>query len=199
MEAVYQRIEPLLQEVDRFQRDLVIEGVALSLESMFDGVFEIDTPARRKRKKDDPEPRAEREKEEGSSGTESLEQAEGAKTESSRSASIIHIDPASDKGIGGLLTWADVHRKDGKVTSVHVLLNEEHPHTQAAMLREPINHMLLVSYVAQAIADKIVTLHDETLLDALMPGGLASLERGQEDTWRGAVVRALVDRVRLPQ
>jgi len=64
MEAVYARIEPLLQEVDRFQRDLVIEGVALSLESMFDGVFEIDTPARRKRQKE-PESLAQREKEEG--------------------------------------------------------------------------------------------------------------------------------------
>jgi Histidine kinase-, DNA gyrase B-, and HSP90-like ATPase len=198
MEAVYSEIEGLLQDVENLHRDLVIEGVALSLEEMFDGVFEIDTPARRRRNKD-PEPRPEPDEEsESSSGSESLEQADGARSALSSAASIIRIDPASDSALGGLLTWADVHRKDGRAASVHVLLNQEHGTTQAAMIREPVNHMLLVSFVAHAIADKVVTLRDETLLEALMPGGAASLERGQEDTWRGTVVRALVDRVRVP-
>ena len=81
---------------------------------------------------------------------------------------------------------------------VHVLLNKDHPQAQAAMLKEPTNHLLLISYVAHAIADKIVTTRDD-LLEQLLPGGRDALEDVNLDARLGTVVRQLVDRVKTPQ
>jgi hypothetical protein len=193
MAYIYRQIEPLLEQAETKNRDLVFEEVKLSLEQMFNSEVEVERTGRG--------PSGGR----GAASTEKLrldlgdarspradtEPGDAQTKQSEARTGKIVIDELSDTQMEGRLCVVEIINEN----VVHASVNKDHERIQEALEAKPVNRMALAFMIASELA---VALSDSPpCLKAMLPArDVADVERRDDDVRRGVIIRLLMDRVR---
>lgn len=188
MGYVFEKIRPLLVQVEQDTLYLELEEIALDLQAALNGKFQVSVSRTPKPSG----PRGdERDEEDESSASEEADSDAGDDDgdRPTPARSRIEIRPVSDEDVEGSLCRAEL-RGGG---SIIVRVNREHEVVQEALKAKPINRMALNMLTTREIADELAK--DESVLERLFGKRLLSEIKDREDSQVQFIARLLIDRV----
>jgi hypothetical protein len=153
MAAVASGLEPMLEQLRKQRASSMFAQIAVKLEATLGGLFKVDVEGR-----DEPSEPDERvsEPQEASSDDETRDPEDTKQWDEGRhneqGATEIQIEHGSDAELDGRLVAVSVFPGKPIVATV----NAEHPHVITALEKQPVNRMLLVSFIVGELSKELV-------------------------------------------
>jgi hypothetical protein len=196
MGHVFERIRPLLEQVEQDTLYLELEEIALDLQAALDGRTRVAvTRGPRTRPSGPSGPTDEGPAQPPGDDEEPPSDRDGDKPIDEPARARIEIQPVDDVDVDGALCKAEL-RGGG---SILVQVNREHEIVQEALKAKPINRMALNVLTTREIAHELVKADE--LLELLFSKRvlLEIAEREEHDSQAQYVARLLIDRIRRPE
>jgi len=201
MGHVFDRIRPLLEQVETDKLDIELIDIAIMLETALDGRAHVDVPSAGKKHETD-------------DGTAEVGRREGTAEPDQQQEPTIpaDLDPSDDEG-------SDVDKKDPAVARVEicklddagmegllckaelegdhidVFVNQDHPVVKDALITKPVNRQLLKLMVVEEMAG-VISENPAVLAKIFPPRAVRELTEREGRDQRGLIVRHLIDRVK---
>jgi anti-sigma regulatory factor (Ser/Thr protein kinase) len=151
MAAVAAGLEPLLEQLRKERASSMFAQIAVKLEATVGGLFKVDVEGLPEREPRD-EPGPEDEEEPVPEPEDEEEPLERERHHDEGGATEIQILHGTDAELDGRLVMVDVVAGRPIVATV----NAEHPHIVTALEKQPVNQMLLVSFIVGELAKELV-------------------------------------------
>jgi hypothetical protein len=195
MGHVFEKIQSLLKDTDDENLSIILDDIAINLESIFDGDAHVELPAAAgKHKKGDGGGGGHGG---GGGGFEnkddpSEEDGDDTTREEDAGATRIRIVRVTDEELESALCTAEVTRH-----TIEVWVNKDHEMIQTAMMKKPINKSFLNYTVIREVAVEVAK-HGDVARRVFPPRVIKQLEEKRDDPrYREKLItRMLLDRIR---